>query len=157
MVWRLIHEPLAREIGQPLPTLPSLNKFDLTLITNAEEGRKDGRKDGRKNNRGMEGEEEKTKKNILPTETSLPGGGGGGYSVIWAIRGRWTKDSCEFKEGAYLTKNLRLKLKRQCYIHGSCHRKAIWPNYVHYFLCSWKRNSTINKTESNQCTLLSYM
>ena len=29
---RLIHEPLAREIGQPLLTLSCLNKIDLNLI-----------------------------------------------------------------------------------------------------------------------------
>ena len=34
MLGRLIHEPLAREIGQPLPTLPSLlNKFDLISVS----------------------------------------------------------------------------------------------------------------------------
>ena len=32
MLERLIHEPLAREIGQPLLTLSSLNKIDFDLI-----------------------------------------------------------------------------------------------------------------------------
>ena len=32
MLERLIHEPLAREIGQPLLTLTSLNKIDWILI-----------------------------------------------------------------------------------------------------------------------------
>ena len=31
MLERLIHEPLAREIGQPLLTLSSLNKINLVL------------------------------------------------------------------------------------------------------------------------------
>ena len=32
MLERLIHEPLAREIGQPLLTLSSLNKIEIDLI-----------------------------------------------------------------------------------------------------------------------------
>ena len=34
MLERLIHEPLAREIGQPLLTLSSLNKINFNLIFN---------------------------------------------------------------------------------------------------------------------------
>ena len=37
MLGRLIHEPLAREIKQPLPTLPSLNKFDLIWTVESED------------------------------------------------------------------------------------------------------------------------